>query len=39
VLREADAAGVIGKYIVADQLEQVTTCFTLAELMERRVRI
>lgn len=39
VLREADAAGVIGKYIVADQLEQVTTCFTLAELMERRARI
>ncbi len=39
VLREADAAGVIGKYIVADQLEQVTTCFTLAELLERRVRI
>ena len=39
VLREADAAGVIGKYIVADQLEQVTTCFTLTELLERRVRI
>lgn len=39
VLREADAAGVIGKYVVADQLEQVTTCFTLAELMDRRVRI
>jgi len=39
VLREADAAGVIGKYVVADQLEQVTTCFTLAELMERKVRL
>ena len=39
VLREADAAGVIGKYVVADQLEQVTTCFTLAEIMERRVRL
>ena len=39
VLREADAAGAIGKYIVADQLEQVTTCFTLAEILERRVRI
>jgi hypothetical protein len=39
VLREADAAGTIGKYIVADQLEQVTTCFTLAELLERKVRV
>jgi hypothetical protein len=39
VLREADAAGALGKYIVADQLEQVTTCFTLDELLERRVRI
>jgi len=39
VLREADASGVIGKYIVADQLEQMTTCFTLAELLERKVRI
>lgn len=38
VLREADASGVVGKYIVADQLEQVTTCFTLTELLERRVR-
>lgn len=38
-LREADAAGVIGKYIVADQLEQVTTCYTLAELLERKVRL
>lgn len=39
VLREADAAGVIGKYIVADQLEQVTTCHTLAELLEGKVRL
>lgn len=37
LFREADAAGVIGKYVVADQLEQVTTCFTLDELLERRV--
>lgn len=39
VLRVADAAGAVGKYIVADQLEQVTTCFTLDELLERKVRI
>jgi hypothetical protein len=39
LLREADASAVVGKYIVADQLEQVTTCFKLAELLGRRVRI
>jgi DNA repair protein RadC len=39
VLREADAAGLVGKYVVADQLEQVTTCFTLDEFMERRARL
>jgi len=39
VLREANATGLIGKYIVADQLEQVTTCFTLDELLDRRVRL
>ena len=38
-LREADAARVIGKYIVADQLEQVTTCFTFEELLQRQVRL
>lgn len=36
VLREANAAGLIGKYVVADQLEQVTTCFTLEEFLEGR---
>jgi hypothetical protein len=39
VLREADAARVIGKYVVADQLEQVTTCFTFEELLQRQVRL
>jgi len=39
LLREADAAGLVGKYVVADQLEQVTTCFTLDELLERRARL
>jgi DNA repair protein RadC len=39
LLREADGVGLLGKYVVADQLEQVTTCFTLDELLERRVRL
>jgi hypothetical protein len=36
VLRAADVAGLVGKYVVADQLEQVTTCMTLDELLTRR---
>ena len=39
LLREADAAGVVGKYVVADQLEQVTTCYSLDEFLERKVRV
>lgn len=39
LLRAADAAGVVGKYVVADQLEQVTTCITLDEFLERRARL
>jgi len=39
VLREADAAGLLGKYVVADQLEQVTTCMTLDEMLARKVRL
>jgi hypothetical protein len=39
VLREADAAGLLGKYVVADQLDQVTTCFTLDELLKRKARL
>jgi hypothetical protein len=35
VLREADAAGVIGKYIVADHIEQVTTRCVLPEWLEK----
>ena len=38
LLRDLDAVGLVGKYVVADQLEQVTTCFTLDELLERRAR-
>ena len=39
VLREADAAGVIGKYIVADQIEQVTTCCGLDDWLGKGMRI
>lgn len=39
VFREADAAGLIGKYVVADQLEAVTTCFTLDQFLERKARL
>jgi hypothetical protein len=39
VLRSADAAGLLGKYIVADQLEQVTTRLTLDDIFTRKVRL
>jgi len=39
VLRSADATGGLGKYIVADQLEQVTTCLTLHDILTRKVRL
>jgi len=39
VLRNADATGVLGKYIVADQLEQVTTCLTLDNILAQQVRL
>jgi len=39
LLREADAARVIGKYVVADQLEQVTTCSTYEELLKGKVQL
>lgn len=34
--READAAGILGKYVVADQLEQITTRWTLDEFLENK---
>ena len=37
-LKEAVHAGFLGKYVVADRLEQVTTCYTLAELLEKGVQ-
>jgi hypothetical protein len=39
VLRSADATGVLGKYVVADQLEQVTTCLTLRDILTQKVRL
>jgi len=39
ILREADASSLFGKYVVADQLEQVTTCFSLSELLNRKVKL
>jgi hypothetical protein len=39
VLRSADAAGLLGKYVVADQLEQITTCLTRYDIFARKVRL
>jgi len=39
VLREANASGLLGKYVVADQLEQITTCLTLGDILSRGVRL
>lgn len=39
VLREANAAGILGKYVVADQLEQVTTSMSADEFLTRKVHL
>ena len=39
VLREANAAGILGKYVVADQLEQVTTSMSANEFLTRKVHL
>lgn len=39
VFREADANGLIAKYVVADQLEQVTTRYPVDEFIERRLKL
>ncbi len=39
ILREADAKGLISKYIIADQLEQITTKFTLKEFLDRKMKL
>jgi hypothetical protein len=38
-LKEAEHAGLLGKYVVADRLEQVTTCYSLAALIEKGVEL
>jgi hypothetical protein len=38
-LRAADHAGLIGKYVVADRLEQITTSCGWRELIERRAEL
>jgi hypothetical protein len=37
--READAVGIFGKYVVADQLEQITTRWTLDEFLGQKPRL
>jgi len=39
VLREANTAGILGKYVVADQLEQVTTILSGDEFLTRKVHL
>ncbi len=39
VLHEADANGILAKYIVADQLEQITTKYPFDEFVQRRIRL
>jgi len=39
VFREADANGAIAKYIMADQLEQVTTRYSFDEFVQRKVQL
>lgn len=38
-LHEADANGIITKYIVADQLEQITTKYSFDEFVQRKIRL
>ncbi len=37
ILHEADAEGLIAKYIIADQLEQITTKFSFGEFIQNRL--
>lgn len=38
-LKEAEHAGFLGKYVVADRLEQITTCYSLAALIQKGVEL
>lgn len=39
ILKEAFSKGIINKYVTADQLEQITTKYSLDELLSRKIRI
>jgi hypothetical protein len=39
VFREADAAGIFGKYVVADQLEQITTRWSFDDFLSNKPRL
>ena len=39
ILHEADANSIITKYIVADQLEQITTKYSFDEFVQRKIRL
>jgi hypothetical protein len=39
IFQEADSSGIIAKYIVADQLEQITTRYSFEEFIQRRGRL
>ena len=36
ILREADRFRWIGNYVVADQLDQLSTCYSLPELLRKK---
>ncbi|MFQ5834596.1 MAG: hypothetical protein ACE5HR_01575 [bacterium] len=39
ILKEADTKEMIAKYVVADQLEQITTRYTLDEFLQKRMKL
>ena len=39
ILKEADASGLIAKYIKSDQLEQITTRYSFDALLEQRIKL
>jgi hypothetical protein len=38
-LKEAEHGGFLGKYVVADRLEQITTCYSVTTLIEKGVEL
>ena len=39
ILKEADTKEIIAKYVIADQLEQITTKYTLDEFLQKRIKL